>query len=176
MGMREKDQADFDLETFVDLFDTAMSSDNPAVKKALKNLILISALVDAKSEHEIRIGPLRRLVEDIKHLNQRLQALEYEKSYKTTYVGTTPPGIQTSPGTGTWPPGGYQAWPQTNPNTIAPSAVPGTSLPPGTMWTSAAGSVNVASSKDSGIKSFVDGHGDVFEVKIGSLLDKLESK
>ena len=35
--MREKDQADFDLETFVDLFDTAMSSDNPAKsKKTLK--------------------------------------------------------------------------------------------------------------------------------------------
>ena len=41
MAFREKDQADFDLETFIDLFDTAMTSDNPAVKKALKNLILI---------------------------------------------------------------------------------------------------------------------------------------
>lgn len=144
--MREKDQADFDLETFVDLFDTAMSSDNPAVKRALKNLILISALVDAKSEHEIRMGPLRRLVEDIKHLNQRLQALEYEKSYRTPGGG----GITTTPGTGTWPPGGYQVWPQTNPNTVAPSAVPGTSLPPGTIWGAASGNVNVATTSYTG--------------------------
>jgi hypothetical protein len=94
MAFREKDQADFDLETFIDLFDTAMTSDNPAVKKALKNLILISTLVDAKSDYGSRHGPLRRLVEEVKHLNQRLTSLEMEKQYKSTY---TPP-----PGTGTW--------------------------------------------------------------------------
>lgn len=121
---REKDQADFDLETFVDLFDTAMSSDNPAVKRALKNLILISALVDAKSNDGIRQGPLRRVVEDIKHLNQRLQTLEMEKQYRTTH--TIPPTMP-SPGTGQWPPG---SWPQ-----ITPTSVPGTSLPPGYTWT-----------------------------------------
>jgi hypothetical protein len=157
MAYREKDQADFDLETFVDLFDTAMSSDNPAVKRALKNLILISALVDAKSEHEIRVGPLRRLVEDIKHLNQRLQTLEMEKSYKTTY---------TPPTTGTWPPGVVQPlnpatpmWPQTAPNTVAPSAVPGTGLPPGAIWSTS--SSNVASTA---------------QVSADSLLEKLEIK
>jgi hypothetical protein len=150
MAFREKDQADFDLETFVDLFDTAMSSDNPAVKRALKNLILISALVDAKSEHEIRVGPLRRLVEDIKHLNQRLQTLEMEKSYKTTYTPTT----------GTWPPGVVQPkWPQTSPNTVAPTAVPGTGLPPGAIWTTATS--NVASTA---------------QVSADSLLEKLEIK
>ena len=145
MAAREKDQADFDLETFIDLFDTAMTSDNPAVKKALKNLILISTLVDAKSDYVSRHGPLRRLVEDIKHLNQRLQTLEMEKSYKTTY---------TPPTTGTWPPGYNQPlnpatpmWPQTTPNTVAPSAVPGTGLPPGTIWnTSTSNITNAANS------------------------------
>lgn len=156
MAFREKDQADFDLETFIDLFDTAMSSDNPAVKKALKNLILISALVDAKSNQDIRHGPLRRLVEDLKHINQRLQTLEMEKSYKTTY----------SPTTGTWPPGyshptnpATPMWPQTNPNTVAPSAVPGTSLPPGTIWS--ANASNIASTA---------------QVSADSLLEKLEIK
>ena len=144
MAAREKDQADFDLETFIELFDTAMTSDNPAVKKALKNLILISTLVDAKSDYGLKHGPLRRLVEDVKHLNQRLQTLEMEKSYKTTY--TTP--------TGTWPPGYNQPlnpatpmWPQTTPNTVAPSAVPGTRLPPGTIWsTSTSNITNAANS------------------------------
>lgn len=163
MEMREKDQADFDLETFVDLFDTAMTSDNPAVKKALKNLILISTLVDANSDHGLRQGPLRRLVEDIKHLNQRVSSLESEKQYKT----------YTQPNTGTWPSGpGY-------------TPIPGT-IPPGTIWTTntsytdpnnsaiaAQGHMNQVTSQ---AKSFVNGHGDVFEVKVGALLDKLESK
>jgi hypothetical protein len=156
MAFREKDQADFDLETFVDLFDTAMSSDNPAVQKALKNLMLISALVDAKSDHAIKQGPLRRLVEDIKHLNQRISSLEMNREYKTTYA---------PPSTGTWP---------------------GGTIPPGTIWTTntsytdpnngaiaAQGHMNQVTSQ---AKSFVNGHGDVFEVKVGALLDKLESK
>ncbi len=156
MAFREKDQADFDLETFIDLFDTAMTSDNPAVKKALKNLILISTLVDAKSDHGLRQGPLRRVVEDIKHLNQRVQTLEMEKQYKTTYAPTT----------GTWPPGYVHpgptpgtVWPQTSPNTVAPTAVPGTGLPPGTIWS--ASSSNIASTA---------------QVPADSLLEKLEIK
>ncbi len=158
MAAREKDQADFDLETFIDLFDTAMTSDNPAVKKALKNLILISTLVDAKSEYGSRNGPLRRLVEDIKHLNQRLTNLEMEKQYKSTY---TPP-----PGTGTFPPGyshptnpAMPMWPQTSPNTITPTAVPGTGLPPGAIWTTSTS--NIASTA---------------QVSADSLLEKLEIK
>jgi hypothetical protein len=152
MAFREKDQADFDLETFIDLFDTAMTSDNPAVKKALKNLILISTLVDAKSDYGSRHGPLRRLVEDVKHLNQRLTSLEMEKQYKSTY--TAPPS------TGTWPPGVVQPmWPQTSPNTVAPTAVPGTGLPPGAIWTTATS--NVASTA---------------QVSADKLLEKLEIK
>jgi hypothetical protein len=152
MAAREKDQADFDLETFIDLFDTAMTSDNPAVKKALKNLILISTLVDAKSDYGSRHGPLRRLVEDVKHLNQRLTSLEMEKQYRSTH---TPP-----PSTGTWPPGVVQPmWPQTSPNTVAPTAVPGTGLPPGAIWTTATS--NVASTA---------------QVSADKLLEKLEIK
>ena len=140
MASREKDQADFDLETFIDLFDTAMSSDNPAVQKALKNLILISTLVNSKSDHSLKQGPLRRLFEDVKHLNQRVSSLEVEKQYKSTY--TAPPS------TGTWPPGylhptnpATPMWPQTSPNTVAPTAVPGVSLPPGTIWSTSTSNV-----------------------------------
>jgi hypothetical protein len=146
MTSREKDQADFDLETFIDLFDTAMTSDNPAVQKALKNLILISALVDAKSYHSLRQGPLRRLVEDIKHLNQRISSLEMEKQFKAPYYSHP-----TNPGT--------PMWPQPSPNTVAPTAVPGTTLPPGAIWTTATS--NVASTS---------------QVSADSLLEKLEIK
>jgi hypothetical protein len=157
MAFREKDQADFDLETFIDLFDTAMTSDNPAVQKALKNLILISALVNSKSDHSLRQGPLRRLVEDVKHLNQRVSSLEMEKQYKTTYAPPT---------TGTFPPGysrpanpATPMWPQTSPNTVAPTAVPGTGLPPGTIWSTSTS--NIASTS---------------QVSADSLLEKLEIK
>jgi hypothetical protein len=120
-GMREKDSSDFDLERFVDLFDTAMNSDNPAVQRALKNLLMIAALVDSETKPEQRVnGPLRRLVDDIKNLNRRLNDMEYreagqKKQYPnvmntpwiTTQPNTASP-VYTSPGTalpGAWPPG-----------------------------------------------------------------------
>jgi hypothetical protein len=99
--MREKDQADFDLEKFVDLFDTAMSSDNPAVQRALRNLLMIAAMVDSENPAG-SAGPLRRLVEDIKHLNNRLNTLEaaQRQPYNTTPTPYSPGSI---PAVGTWP-------------------------------------------------------------------------
>lgn len=52
-----------ELKTFVKLFDTAMTSDNPTVKKAFKNLMIVSALVNAET-HDIK-GPLETIVEDL---------------------------------------------------------------------------------------------------------------
>jgi hypothetical protein len=105
----ENDSLDFDLETFVDLFDTAMTSNNPAVKKAFKNLLMVTAIVHAK-ENEIvsKQGPLRRLVDDIQNLNRRLSDLEGQKiypggglpstlpAYSPTWIG--PNTIPTYPG------------------------------------------------------------------------------
>ena len=99
MSMREKDQADFDLEKFVDLFDTAMSSDNPAVQRALRNLLMIAAMVDAESP-ATQAGPLRRLVEDIKNLNSRLNNVEMIQRQPSSYPSSTPVSI---PAVGTWP-------------------------------------------------------------------------
>lgn len=119
---REKDQADFDLETFVDLFDTAMSSDNPAVKRALKNLLLISAMVNAEnSKNYLQRGPLRRALDDINNIARRLERVE--NNVKSTFT-PTPPGYN--------PNDGQVTWPVHNPNV---SPMPGTALPPGTIWT-----------------------------------------
>ena len=86
MEMREKDQSDFDLETFVDLFDTAMSSDNPAVQRAFKNLVLISSIVNAQNNPDsIRRGPLRKMVDDIASIRKRLDQLESAGAYRSTY-------------------------------------------------------------------------------------------
>lgn len=67
---------EFDLETFINLFDTAMSSKNPAVQKALKNLLLLAAIV---REDEINVdGPLRRLTRDMMALQLRLAGIDAE--------------------------------------------------------------------------------------------------
>lgn len=113
MSSRDKDNSDFDLEQFVDLFDTAMSSDNPAVKRALKNLMMISTLVDSDIKPDDRVkGPLRRLVDDVNNLNRRIHTLEFDQMQKkyTQPVETYPasaPYFSPSVGTSTtpWTPG-----------------------------------------------------------------------
>jgi hypothetical protein len=77
---REKDQADFDLERFVDLFDEAMTSKDPRVVETLRNLLMIVALTrpETYEEHSRRSGPLRRLFEDMHDLNRRVSRLDEE--------------------------------------------------------------------------------------------------
>ena len=160
MGMREKDQADFDLETFVDLFDTAISSDNPTVQRALKNLILISAMVNAQENPEgLRRGPLRRVIEDIQALNKRISNLESAGAYRSTYAPTTGPGTS-SPPSGPWTspgtlPPGYTQWPTVQPGTF----------PPGTI-------ISETSAGD----TFSAKAMNQIDVQVGSLLEKLEAK
>ena len=80
------EQDDFNLEQFVDLFDTAMSSDNPTVRRAFKNLMLVAALAD--SENENKTGPLRNLVEKVKSLEGRISAVEWKTNINSgTIVG-----------------------------------------------------------------------------------------
>lgn len=73
---REPDQADFDLERFIDMFDTALTSDDPRVVETLRRLLMIVVLTKPEGQEEI--GPLRRLYEDVNHLNRRLNRLEEE--------------------------------------------------------------------------------------------------
>ena len=126
MASREKDQADFDLEQFVDLFDTAMSSDNPAVQRALKNLLLIAAMVNAEdAEAGMRQGPLRRVIEDQKAIIRRLNDLENQNTMHKQYGPIPPIGGGTPfmpapltpytwPSTGTGSPPPNQIWCPTN--------------------------------------------------------------
>ena len=77
-GSREKDQADFDLERFVDMFDEAMTSQDPRVMDALRGLMMMVLLTrpEIKTEHNRNHGPLRRLFEDMNHLNRRMHEIE----------------------------------------------------------------------------------------------------
>lgn len=78
---REPDQADFDLDRFVDLFDEAMTSEDPRVVETLRKLMMIVALTRPEtSKHSIdhNRGPLRRLFEDMNHLNRRMHDMTDE--------------------------------------------------------------------------------------------------
>ncbi len=79
MPHKEIEQSDIDLETLIDLFDTALSSDNPSVKKALKNLLLVSSLVNSEIPEISRVqGPLKKLFDDVQTLNSKLEILKTE--------------------------------------------------------------------------------------------------
>jgi hypothetical protein len=75
---REKDSADFDLERFVDMFDEALTSQDPRVMDALRSLMMMVTLTrpEIKTEHSRNNGPLRRLFEDMNHLNRRMHDME----------------------------------------------------------------------------------------------------
>lgn len=77
---REKDQADFDLDRFVDMFDEAMTSKDPRVIETLRSLMMIVALTRPESAdvHSQRRGPLRRAFEDMNHLWKRFEQMEEE--------------------------------------------------------------------------------------------------
>ena len=77
---RNPDQADFDLERFIDMFDEALNSQDPRVMKTLRDLMMIVTLTRPEKKgsglHDRNSGPLRRLYEDMNHLNRRLHDVE----------------------------------------------------------------------------------------------------
>ena len=83
-AMREKDSSDYDLERLTELFDTALTSDDPRVKNALRQLMMMVVLTS--DDHEDRdkqrltgrAGPMRRMQEDLRDLMRTVQDLKYE--------------------------------------------------------------------------------------------------
>ncbi len=78
---REKDQADFDLERFIELFDEALLSKDERVVNALRSLMMMVILTKPESRNPLsdrNTGPLRRIYEDVHHLNNRLSRVEEE--------------------------------------------------------------------------------------------------
>lgn len=76
---REKDQADFDLERFIDMFDEALTSKDERVVNALRSLIMMTILTKSEARSnplaDRNTGPLRRLFEDVYTLNRRVHDL-----------------------------------------------------------------------------------------------------
>lgn len=181
MSSREKDQADFDLEKFVDLFDTAMSSDNPTVQRALRNLLMIAAMVDAENtDTAVRQGPLRRLIEDQQNIVRRLQDLENKQAWTNTpntypYIppGTSNPNVPLGPYT---MPGTTSPWwgTGTGPTLYNSGAVSGTYGGQGGGTTTSAGYGGTVSTGN--ITAMTVGAIQELDKKYNTLLDKLETK
>ena len=123
MPSRDKDQSDFDLEAFIDLFDEALTSDDPSVQKTLQHLMVICALARNHAQHDERNGPMRRMFQDQRDIIRRLERLEIVSDKNRG-------GFQ--PGYGPTPPLGPYPTPITTPNTVWPGTIP--PYPPGTIW------------------------------------------
>lgn len=78
---REKDQADFDLERFIDMFDQALTSRDERVVDALRSLMMMVILTKPETHglgHDRTRGPLRQLFDDVNHLHRKVDRLEHE--------------------------------------------------------------------------------------------------
>jgi hypothetical protein len=70
-------QDDFtDVEHLVEAFDIAMTSDNPLVKDALRQLLVATALTSGNNRSKIVDGPLKKLLLMLTHMDGRLSSLE----------------------------------------------------------------------------------------------------
>lgn len=115
---REKDQKDFDLEQIVQIIDQALESDDQRIKDALRALMTITVLCTAEHPDQVLThGPLSRLFEDMRNLNNRLGRLEddlnkvkwdQQKKQVEPYMPTVPAVGQ--PWTGTNPNGPKPMW------------------------------------------------------------------
>lgn len=63
-----------EMEQLVKLFDFALTSDNPAVKKALKNLLLLVSIVEPEEANKTP-GPLSQLQDEIMKLRGEILKL-----------------------------------------------------------------------------------------------------
>lgn len=78
MAAREKTQADFDLERFIEMFDEALTSKDERVINALQSLMMMVILTKSESRtmSDRDVGPLRQMYDDLHNLNRRLHDTE----------------------------------------------------------------------------------------------------
>ena len=80
-AMREKDSADYDLERFIEIFDDALTSDDPRVKNALRQLMMMVILTSTEPQDRVQVnshreGPLRRMQEDLRDMATRMHMFD----------------------------------------------------------------------------------------------------
>jgi uncharacterized protein YlxW (UPF0749 family) len=84
--MREKDQADYDLERVIELFDTALTSKDERVVNSLRNLLMITALTLPESHNQSihgSRGPLSRMQEEMRDLSRTVNDMRHKVNHLT---------------------------------------------------------------------------------------------
>ena len=103
----------FDITEFAQMFDAALASDNPAVKKALRNFMMVAAIVHAQDNNDSKriTGPLETLIKRVETLDRMVRELQSNRAYKDYkdhkdyYNNPTwvyGPNTSTTSGTKTW--------------------------------------------------------------------------
>ena len=77
----------FDIREFAKMFDAALASDTPSVQKALRNFMMIAAIVHAEEQtgEERLMGPLETLVKKVNDLERMVYELQNNRTYKDQY-------------------------------------------------------------------------------------------
>lgn len=88
---------DTDLKSFVELFDTAMTSKNPAVQKCFRNLLMVASLVHAEENNNHKAGPLKKLFEELRTIRDKMEL--FQSSMKLPSVSIYPCPIIEYPAT-----------------------------------------------------------------------------
>jgi len=102
MSMREKTQADYEIERMFAYLDEAMTSKDERVQSALRGLLTIIELTrpqdDGRMAVETSHGPLRQMQEDLKSIRSRLANVENEVRQRNSYIPPTVNPYMPGPG------------------------------------------------------------------------------
>lgn len=91
----------FDITEFAKMFDAALASDNPAVQKALRNFMMVAAIVHAQELDAVErnMGPFETLLKEVGDLKRMVYELQNNRVYKDQYRDYYKDYINTNP---TW--------------------------------------------------------------------------
>jgi hypothetical protein len=97
---------DFDINEFAKMFDAALASNNPGVQKALRNFMMVAAIVHAQEDDERQMGPLETLVKKVSDLERIVSDLQNTRTWKDhkdkyyqDYYSTIPTWMYQQPNT-----------------------------------------------------------------------------
>lgn len=112
----------FDVKEFARMFDAALASDNPSVKKALKNFMMVAAIVFSQDEDESIKGPFTEIFDRLERIERELVSVR-----KNTYTTTSEDYYKKLYGNNpTW---------VYNPNTSISTVSTTSAVPPNTSYT-----------------------------------------
>lgn len=76
MSILDDSNEDVDLEQLIALLDKALESDDPRIKKALKNFLMVASLIDSEEDEEKeRRGPFSNLLSRIENIEYKLEKM-----------------------------------------------------------------------------------------------------